>query len=178
MSPFSLETPTAAELYWRQGDLGRAVAIYRQVVLQDPHNQEAQKRLRELETTLDGEGKSMGFREQLENIVHGVPGTIACTLMDQDGIVVDSYQVGGTLDVATLLTELAVATGTLRNLAKEELGTGAVREFAIQGTQLSAILRPITEEYFLAVVMTPQAMDGKLRYLMRLSEAEFKKELI
>lgn len=52
----ALPTPTLAEIYLAQGMPERALEIYKQVLVGDPHNQEAQARVRELSDRLTPPG--------------------------------------------------------------------------------------------------------------------------
>ena len=112
----------------------------------------------------------MGFREHLQRIVDTTPGAIASTLMGFDGIAIDTYQVGdGELDVASLLIEYASATQQLRKTADTIPNVGHIHEVEITAQNLIAMMRPVTDEIFLGVVLRPDALNGKARYLMRLA---------
>lgn len=47
-----LASPTLAELYFQQGDIGRAVAILKEVLAGHPENAKARMRLLEMESRL------------------------------------------------------------------------------------------------------------------------------
>ncbi|MBI5508420.1 MAG: tetratricopeptide repeat protein [Deltaproteobacteria bacterium] len=168
-----------AELFLRQGLPARAVAIYRKRVREHPEDEVAARRLAELETQNAGQsGGAMGFREPLQRIVDTTPGAIASTLMGFDGIAIDTYQVGESeLDVATLLIEYAGAVQQLRRTADTMPQVGKVAQVEIQAHNLVAMMRPVTDEIFLGVVLRADAMTGKARYLMRLAVPHFVKEL-
>ena len=167
-----------AELFLKQGHPARALAIYRKMVRDNPEDQQAGRLLRELEQAVTAEGASMGFREHLQRIVDSTPGAIAGTLMGFDGIAIDTYQVGGSqLDIATLLIEYSAATQSVRKSGLLTPTAGAVTEVAIASENLTAMMRPITDEIFLGVILGPGALGGKARYLMRLAGPQLKKEL-
>lgn len=159
-----------AELYVQQGQVERAVGIYRKVVAQHPHDAQARKRLSELEGEPPSEGAAMSFRDQIQKIVEAVPGATACTLMGYDGIPIDTYTVGGgELDIAALLTEYSAATSSLRHVGEEQPLAGSIQEVIIATSEITAVLRPLNDDYFLAVVLGPHGLSGKARYMMRLA---------
>ncbi len=159
-----------AELYAQQGQVDRAVGIYRKVVAQHPHDTQARKRLSELESQPASEGAAMSFREHMQKIVESVPGATACTLMGYDGIPIDTYTVGGgELDMVALLTEYSAATSSLRHVGAEHPLAGSISEVVIATSEITAILRPLNDDYFLAMVLGPTGLSGKARYMMRLA---------
>lgn len=120
----------------------------------------------------------MTFREHMQRIVNGVPGATACALMGFDGIAIDSFEIGvGDLDIPTLLTEYSSATQSLRHSGQQQPLAGAVREVIIRTENITAILRPLNADYFLAVVLGPQGFDGKARFLMRMAAPELLRDL-
>ena len=120
----------------------------------------------------------MGFREHLQHLVDSTPGAIASTLMGFDGIAIDTYQVGaGDLDIGTLLIEYAAATQQLRKMAETLPNVGSIKNIEIAAQGLVAMVRPVTEEIFLGVVLNPNALFGKARYLMRITVPSLIREL-
>ncbi len=168
-----------AELFAKQGHAGRAASIYRKVIREHPQDERAKQRLRELETLAASEqGGPMSFREHIQRIVDSTPGAVACTIMGFDGIAIDTYDVGAAeLDVPNLLIEYASSAQVLRRNANSETPGGALVEMTVCGGKLSALLRPLTEEYFLGVVLRPNGLMGKARFLMRLAAGDIIKEL-
>jgi predicted regulator of Ras-like GTPase activity (Roadblock/LC7/MglB family) len=167
-----------AELFFKQGHLDRAAEVYRQVVRGHPDNVRALERLREIEAAVASQrGQPMGFREHIQRIVQSTPGAVACTIMGFDGIAIDTFEVGtGEVDIPNLLVEYAAAAQQLRRNAAQSPAGGFV-EMVVSSQRLSAILRPLTEEYFLGVVLQPNGLTGKARYLMRLASGPIAKEL-
>lgn len=60
-TPFS--SSTLAELYFRQGLVGRAVEVYRQVLAEEPGNARARLRLQEITSALPADGRTARRRE-------------------------------------------------------------------------------------------------------------------
>ena len=120
----------------------------------------------------------MSFREHIQTIVDGVPGAIACTVMGFDGIAIDSYECGRPpVDIPTLLTEYSAAVQQLKRGAAQQPEAGRVDELVVNSSNLIAVLRLLTDEYFLAVVLNHAGYTGKARYLMRVRAPLIVKEL-
>ena len=168
-----------AELFFKQGHVAQAVEIYRKVVREHPENAHARERLGEIEAGVAPQrGEAMTFREHMQRIVESTPGALACTIMGFDGIAIDTVQVGASeVDIPNLLVEYAAAAQQLRRSAAVEAAAGTFIEMHVASGKLSALLRPLTDEYFIAVVLAPNALSGKARYLMRVSAGPIAKEL-
>ncbi len=173
-----------AELYWKQGQPERAIAIYRHVVRERPDDTQARARLTELETahtaSTGTKEKTMSFREHIQRIVEQVPGTLACALMGFDGISIDSYEVGGAeVDITTLFTEYASVAHQVRRAFDDPTSAagGELSEMSLSSPKFVTVVRPINNEYFVAAVMTPSAMVGKARYMLRITAPKLIKEL-
>jgi hypothetical protein len=69
-APFS--SSTLAELYHQQGLADQAVAVYRQVVQQEPANEKARARLRELENAAAAPPDRAARRAMLERTIAGL----------------------------------------------------------------------------------------------------------
>ena len=120
----------------------------------------------------------MSFREHIQRIVDEVPGALAGTIMGFDGIPIDTYErQPGEVDIATLLTEYSSATQQVRRAAEELPQAGAISELAIAAENLTALLRPLTAEYFLGVVLRQGGLTGKARFLMRVAAPRLLEEL-
>jgi predicted regulator of Ras-like GTPase activity (Roadblock/LC7/MglB family) len=177
VAELSFDTPTMAELYFKQGHPRRAAAIYRKLARDRPDDQKTQERLAEIEAALAAQqGDRMSFREHMQHIVESTPGALASVVMGFDGIAIDSFQVGsGELDVPTLMIEYAAAARQLNR--GDVASSGGMQEVTVSGDRHSAIVRPITKEYFLAVILGPNSLLGKARYLMRVAAPLIAKEL-
>ena len=120
----------------------------------------------------------MSFREHIQMIAEGVPGAVTCTVMGVDGIAIDSFERGGAkVDVPTLLAEYSSAVQQLRRGAAQQPETGRIEELVVNSSNLTAVMRLLTEEYFLAVVLNDSSYLGKARYLMRVRAPFILKEL-
>jgi predicted regulator of Ras-like GTPase activity (Roadblock/LC7/MglB family) len=106
------------------------------------------------------------FSEILEGMVTQSGGGIGAVLMGYDGIAIEQYlePVDG-LDFQMLTVEYA---NVLKEIKKtvEILDSGLMEEVAIKTERFYVIVRVLTEEYFLALVLDRRGNFGKGRYLM------------
>ena len=169
-----------AELYLQQGHVEQALAIFRKIARERPDDATAVRRLAEVEASLArGRGEPMSFRESLQKVVESVPGALSAMVMGFDGIAIDSYEKNtGTIDLPTLLIEYSSATQQLRRAMDTMPDIGLLTEITVRREMNTCVLRPLTDEYFMAVVLTPDGLSGKARYLMRVEAPGLAKELV
>lgn len=117
------------------------------------------------------------FGEQLKKIVDNVDGGVGGVVMGLDGIPLDNYMAENKLDLSTIGIEFSYILGQAKR-ASETLQIGKICEFSIQAEQLIMVIRMLTNEYFLAVVLTSNGNFGKCRFLMRTVAPEISKELV
>jgi predicted regulator of Ras-like GTPase activity (Roadblock/LC7/MglB family) len=120
------------------------------------------------------------FGERLDRVLGATPGAISVTLMGFDGIAIESKTVDTEGDAALACQASAVELGTIAGQLKrmsESLGTGPVEEVMLQTGDLVTVLRPLTEDYFVALSMRAGGLVGKGRYLVRLVGSELTTEL-
>ena len=120
----------------------------------------------------------MAFKEHLKRVVDGSQGALLCTLMGHDGIAVDTYETDASVeqDISTSTIELTALIRQVRSAAGG-LKSGPLKELVVGGQQLMAIVRPLTDDYFLALFMDASGNTGKGRYLMRLVAPNLVQEL-
>ena len=120
------------------------------------------------------------FREHIQKVIDRLDGGIAGVLMGFDGITVDSYAregYGGALpDVQTLAMEFAHLVSQARRTV-QSLDAGALVEVTIRTESVTLVIAVITEEYFLACAMMPEAHVGKARYLVKVTAPQLRAEL-
>jgi predicted regulator of Ras-like GTPase activity (Roadblock/LC7/MglB family) len=106
------------------------------------------------------------FKEAIRDVVEGTDGGIAGILMDFEGIAVDSYVKGSSMDMDAVGAEYSVILKSIRR-ATESLEAGGAREIAIQSDKVTTLIRILNDDYFLALTLSPDGNFGKGRYLMR-----------
>ncbi|MBI4509723.1 MAG: hypothetical protein HY698_08795 [Deltaproteobacteria bacterium] len=117
------------------------------------------------------------FKEPLQKIVDNVEGGIAGLVMGFDGIAVDTYvRERDKADINTVGMELSFVLTQVRKAA-QVLELGAISEFAIKAEKLTIVIRVLSNDYFLALALTPDGNFGKGRYLMRVVAPKLQAEL-
>ena len=179
-SAISWDTPTMAELYVSQGDIDRAVYVYRKIVKEQPNNIKYRNRLIELEKSSqkDDQQQKSVFTKKLGDVVDQVPGCISCMLMGFDGICVENYQSGyGSTDLVSIVVEYSAMMINYKRVADEHVSVGNIEEFIISSKGLTIIIHPINSEYFIALTLENEIMLGKARFLLKVMEKEIITEL-
>ncbi len=113
------------------------------------------------------------FKETLRDLVEGVDGGLACTVMDSSGIALETYVrpaagADQAFDISTVGIEYGVVLGSIQR-ASEQLGAGEAHEVVIETEKHSTLLRVVNETYFLAFSIAPGSNVGKARFRVRLA---------
>ncbi len=108
----------------------------------------------------------MSFLEVLKELVEGVDGGVAATLMGMDGIAVEQYIKAGGCDVETVGVEYGKVIEEIKN-ASTLLNLGTVEEVMVATAASDLLLRMSTPEYYIAFVLGHNSNIGKARYLAR-----------
>lgn len=117
------------------------------------------------------------FTEHLKKLVEDVDGGIGSLIMGLDGIAVDSYvRPDEGADVTTIGMEFSFILTQVRK-AGEILELGGLEELTIKAEKLTLVVRMLTDEYFLALMMRPEGNFGKGRFFMRLAGPRLVAEL-
>ena len=123
------------------------------------------------------------FRESLQRMVDRLSGGVAGILIGFDGILVESYtkedendEEGAGLDIQVVGMELAHAVAQMRK-AVEHLDVGGLGELTLKADKLVVLVTVLSDEYFVACAVKPEANFGKARYLMRLLAPQIQAEL-
>jgi predicted regulator of Ras-like GTPase activity (Roadblock/LC7/MglB family) len=59
----------------------------------------------------------------------------------------------------------------------EMFSAGALNELSIRSERLTTIIRPVNEEYFVALALVPEGNFGKGRYLLRVHAPKLVQDL-
>lgn len=109
------------------------------------------------------------IRAPLEAICHGLDEAVAATLMGMDGIPIDTVTALETepdLDLNALLIEYSGLLAQLSHNA-QMLAAGPLEEISIRSESVTTIIRPLSDEYFVAVALRSTGLSGRGRYLLR-----------
>lgn len=109
----------------------------------------------------------MGFKAILKAIVDDSGGGLGGVIMGYDGIAIDEYMkdVGG-LDVQMLAVEYASVLKEIKR-TMGVLQTGELEEVSIISEKCSVIVRGISDDFFVALIMGADGNFGKGRYLLK-----------
>jgi predicted regulator of Ras-like GTPase activity (Roadblock/LC7/MglB family) len=110
----------------------------------------------------------MIFEEVLRDIVQGAAGVQGAVIMGMDGIPIREHLVTPECTIQTVGIEYASAIKSIQS-ASESLSAGRVQEVLINTSSGVFVLRLITEDYFIAVALSPDANCGKARYLLKIA---------
>ena len=118
------------------------------------------------------------FRDTLQKMVNRLDGGVAGILMGFDGIAVDHYsrEQRDEIDIQTVGMEMAHAIMQMRK-AVERLDLGQAAEITVRTDKLVVLVYVLSEEYFIACAVRPDASFGKARYVMRLAAPQIRAEL-
>jgi predicted regulator of Ras-like GTPase activity (Roadblock/LC7/MglB family) len=119
----------------------------------------------------------LGFSETLSQIVDRIEGSVAAMILGIDGIAIERY-IRGTptdLDIEIVATEF---TTLLRRAAHTASDTdlGQMREMVLSSEKGHFLLRPMTSDYFLLLILEPNSSVGRARFELRKAELALAEE--
>ena len=110
----------------------------------------------------------MSFRDILKNAVEQVDGAIGAVIMGYDGIAIDEFiLLCESFDVQLLAVEYATLLKEIKQTV-DLLKTSAMEEVSVTTADVRIILRAISDEFFLVLLLKRDGNFGKGRYLLRL----------
>lgn len=119
------------------------------------------------------------FKEVLQTALERVEGCFGVLIMGTDGIVVESVRQPEAAE-ANLDVAVAEYVSLIRNVrrANREMGIGSLQEVTLSGESGIFILRFISEDYFIAMILSPEGSFGRGRYELRRAELLLEKEFV
>ncbi len=119
----------------------------------------------------------MDFEDILEELVSGAPDALAATLMGMDGIPLACLSAAGVAgDIETLGVEYGKILGEIVK-ASEVLQLGSLVEVTLNLEDVVVLMRLVTPEYFVALLLKDTAMTGKARFVMKSSIIKARKQI-
>lgn len=120
----------------------------------------------------------MIFREVLQKALDNTEGCLGILIMGTDGITVQKVlrPEGAEFDFDIAVAEY---TALIRNTKRmnSETGIGKLQEVAFTTESGIFILRFVNDDYFIALVLSPEGNFGRGRYELRRAELLLEKEL-
>lgn len=117
----------------------------------------------------------MSFEQPLTDLVDRCPGATGVAIVDGDGIQVAVVPPESSLEA--LGAELATVVREVEQ-AGRELKHGALRQFSVQAEKSVIILTTLAAGYFLVLMLSPDGLVGKARFLSRLTGQRLYSEFI
>jgi predicted regulator of Ras-like GTPase activity (Roadblock/LC7/MglB family) len=109
----------------------------------------------------------MEFKAILKTLVQQCNGALGGVIMGYDGIAIDEYLTDSVgLDVQTLAIEYASVLKEIKRTVGV-LRTGELEEVSIISQGCSVIVRGVSDDFFVALVLTADGNFGKGRYLLK-----------
>ena len=118
----------------------------------------------------------MSLAESLQRVVQDLNEAAGVAIVGMDGIIVEEQKRDPRIDLQTLGAEFS---GLFKSAGKltESLEFGEVSELMTSAERSVVILRRVTAEYFLILVIRPDGNLGKARFLLRRAGLQLKTEL-
>ena len=116
------------------------------------------------------------FEATLRQIINNSEGAVGALIMGIDGISVARADTPGSdLDVDVVAAEY---TGLLRKSMRtaEDAALGQMRELVVASERLTFLITPITEEYFLLLVLDARGGLGRARFELRKAQLLLEEE--
>ena len=109
----------------------------------------------------------MSFRETLKGLVDNVDGGGGAVMMGYDGIPIDEF-IGDdvSLDVQLLSVEYATLLKEIKRTI-DLLKIGEMEEICITTERSRVIVRPVSPDFFVVLVLDKEGNFGKGRYLLK-----------
>jgi predicted regulator of Ras-like GTPase activity (Roadblock/LC7/MglB family) len=119
----------------------------------------------------------MAFKTILKALVEDNCGALGGVIMGYDGIAIEEYLADSTeLDVQTMAIEYASVLKEIKRTIGV-LKTGDLEEVSIVSENCIVLVRGVSDDFFLAVVLAPDGNFGKARYLLKREAPKLKEAL-
>jgi predicted regulator of Ras-like GTPase activity (Roadblock/LC7/MglB family) len=117
----------------------------------------------------------MSFTPILKEAVQRVDGAVSASIIGIDGMPVEEYAVEKIINMDDLSAESSQLMKTINNAAIS-LGLGNAGEFSIISDLCGIMMRKITDEYYMALIIRPDGNFGKGRFILRTLVPKLKDE--
>ena len=119
------------------------------------------------------------FKEALQDILDRTEGSLGVLIMGLDGIAVEKAwrddESHSNFDIA-----VAEYTSLVRkaNQSNDDTGLGGLKEITVSNENAVFIMRLLGEDYFLALIMSPEGNFGRGRFELRRAELQMEHEFV
>lgn len=119
----------------------------------------------------------MSYRDALKQLADSVDGALAAIIMGYDGISIDEYLVENVpFDLQLLAVEYANLLRDIRRTI-DLLQNGDMQEVSIATDRVRVLVRTISDEFFLVLIIDADGNFGKGRYLLARESYNLREEL-
>lgn len=117
------------------------------------------------------------FQQRLQSICDNVDGALAVSLVDADGITVESFGDGTRLDLEALGAELLAQTRAISR-DHQELEMGEVRQLSVTTELYTVVVSALAGNYSLLLVLEEKGGSyGKARFELRRAQLQLESDL-
>jgi predicted regulator of Ras-like GTPase activity (Roadblock/LC7/MglB family) len=117
------------------------------------------------------------FENRLQDLCAKIEGAVAATLVDHDGITVESHMVDGNVDLEALAAELLAQSSTIAR-DHRELDLGELKQLSVTTDRYTILLSSLTGTYSLLLVLGSTGSYGRARFELRRALIEFESDLV
>ena len=103
------------------------------------------------------------FEAVLSNLVVEVGGLYAAALGGVDGLMIEGFSRAQAVDLESAVAEHAGLLRATRERYAATMSTPAIQEWLAVGDPIVGYVRPVSDEYFLLCVASPEVDLGQLR---------------
>ena len=117
------------------------------------------------------------FQERLQTICESIDGALAVSLVDKDGIMVESFGDDATMDLEALGAELLAQTQAISR-DHRELAMGEVQQLSVTTELYTVLVSALTGSYSLLLVLEEKGGSyGKARFELRRARLSLEDDL-
>lgn len=106
------------------------------------------------------------YLERLNAISNRIEGALALSLVDSDGIPVESVSSDPSLDLEVLAAELVIQVRSISENHRE-LSVGDVEQFSVITERATLIVSAVSRDYYLLLVLDEGGNYGRARFELR-----------
>lgn len=117
------------------------------------------------------------FEERLQSLCSRIHGAVAVSLVDKDGITVESHVLTGNFDLEALAAELLAQTQTIAR-EQRELDLGDLRQLSVTTDRFTVLVSSLTGSYSLLLVLSNDGSYGRARFELRRALLQFESDLV
>lgn len=118
----------------------------------------------------------MSFVERLRRISNNLEDILGVALVGMDGVMVEGHKRDSLLDLEVLAAETSTLMRHVQAVG-ESIQFGEGQELSILASSGVILMRRVSPEYFLLMVVSSEGNFGKARFLLRREAAGLEKEL-